>query len=93
MCASEKNFRYCSDQFKQYNTAIRVETIYLFFFRPCRACTSKPAEENLEKYLAELEMKLQLLAEDIAVSLEDHSTQALQRVPRALGEVREDVTL
>eukprot|EP00241_Pyramimonas_parkeae_P016908 CAMPEP_0114299448 /NCGR_PEP_ID=MMETSP0059-20121206/12979_1 /TAXON_ID=36894 /ORGANISM="Pyramimonas parkeae, Strain CCMP726" /LENGTH=798 /DNA_ID=CAMNT_0001421921 /DNA_START=64 /DNA_END=2460 /DNA_ORIENTATION=+ len=51
------------------------------------ACTSKPAEENLEKYLAELEMKLQLLAEDIAVSLEDHSTQALQRVPRALGEV------
>jgi hypothetical protein len=33
-------------------------------------------------------MKLQLLAEDIAVSLEDHSTHAMQRMPRALAEVR-----
>mmetsp|Transcript_24524 Transcript_24524/g.33821 ORF Transcript_24524/g.33821 Transcript_24524/m.33821 type:complete len:803 (+) Transcript_24524:165-2573(+) len=51
-------------------------------------CVSKPSEEtSLEKYLAELEMKLQLLAEDISVSLEDNSKQALLRVPRALGEV------
>jgi hypothetical protein len=53
----------------------------------CRACACKPSEEPLEQYLAEVEMKLQLLAEDIAVSLEDHSTQAMQRMPRALAEV------
>jgi len=52
------------------------------------ACASKPSEEPLEQYLAEVEMKLQLLAEDIAVSLEDHSTHAMQRMPRALAEVR-----
>jgi hypothetical protein len=51
------------------------------------ACTNRPTDDTLDKYLAELEIKLQLLAEDISVSLEDHSRQALQRIPRALGEV------
>ena len=51
------------------------------------ACANRPTDDTLEKYLSELEIKLQLLAEDISISLEDHSRQALQRIPRALGEV------
>ncbi|KAK3261243.1 hypothetical protein CYMTET_29841 [Cymbomonas tetramitiformis] len=59
------------------------------------ACSVLPPEDSMEKYLAELEMKLQLLAEDISMSLEDQSTQAMQRIPRAISEisrVKEDGT-
>jgi hypothetical protein len=41
----------------------------------------------LEKYLSEVEMKLQLLAEDISMSLEEQSLAGLQRIPRAVAEI------
>eukprot|EP00793_Prasinoderma_coloniale_P000101 PRCOL_00005609-RA len=51
-----------------------------------RACASCPPEEAVDKYLSELEMKLQLMAEDASAALEDDSAAALARVPRAARE-------
>mmetsp|Transcript_8936 Transcript_8936/g.19078 ORF Transcript_8936/g.19078 Transcript_8936/m.19078 type:complete len:778 (+) Transcript_8936:63-2396(+) len=51
------------------------------------SCSQKPADEPLEKYLAELEMRLQLTAEEIESTLQDHSTQALRRIPFAVQEI------
>ena len=48
---------------------------------------SCPDEDALEKYLSEVEMKLQLLAEDISMSLEEQSLAGLQRIPRAVAEI------
>ncbi len=39
------------------------------------------------RYLAELEMKLQLLSEDVEAALADSSSRALQRIPVAVQEV------
>ena len=41
----------------------------------------------VHRYLAELEMKLQLLSEDVEASLADASSRALQRIPLAVQEV------
>jgi len=40
------------------------------------ACASKPAEEPLERFLAELEMKLQLHAEEVEASLQVRRAEA-----------------
>lgn len=41
----------------------------------------------LEKHLADLEMKLQMMSEEISASLEEQSGAALLRVPRASRDV------
>lgn len=41
----------------------------------------------LLRYLAEQEMRLHLLAEDLDAAVEDSSARALQRVPVAIREV------
>lgn len=51
------------------------------------ACKARHPDDSLDKYLGDLEMKLQLMAENIASSLEDQSAQALLRVPRASRDV------
>ncbi|CAD7701533.1 unnamed protein product [Ostreobium quekettii] len=51
------------------------------------ACARRAEGEPLERYLAELEMKLQLSCEDIEAALEDCSAQVLRRIPTALQEV------
>jgi hypothetical protein len=51
------------------------------------ACKARHPDDSLDKYLGDLEMKLQLMAENIAASLEDQSAQALLRVPRASRDV------
>ncbi|GLI65717.1 hypothetical protein VaNZ11_009313 [Volvox africanus] len=52
-----------------------------------QACGSRPVEEPLEKFLAELEMRLQLSAEDIEATLSDSSAQAMRRIPFAIQEI------
>ncbi|KXZ47642.1 hypothetical protein GPECTOR_34g801 [Gonium pectorale] len=52
-----------------------------------QACSNRPAEEPLEKFLAELEMRLQLSAEDIEATLGDNSAQAMRRIPFAIQEI------
>lgn len=57
------------------------------------ACANKPADKALDRYLAELEMKLHLGSDDIGLYLEDQSTRATQRIPvaaRELARIRED---
>ncbi|KAI5389610.1 conserved oligomeric Golgi complex subunit 7 isoform X1 [Lathyrus oleraceus] len=51
------------------------------------ACQSRHPQESLDKHLVDLEMKLQMVSEEIAASLEDQSTAALLRVPRATRDV------
>lgn len=51
------------------------------------ACKARHPDDPAEKYLGDLEMKLQLMAENIAASLEEQSSQALLRVPRASRDV------
>ncbi len=51
------------------------------------ACKARHPDDSMEKYLGDLEMKLQLMAESIAGSLEEQSAQALLRVPRASRDV------
>ena len=46
-----------------------------------------PDAENTDRYLSEVEMKLQLLAEDISLALEEQSLAGLQRIPRAVAEI------
>lgn len=52
-----------------------------------RACTQTPADEHVEKHLAEVEMRLQLTAEEIESSLHDLSVQAMRRIPFAVQEI------
>lgn len=52
-----------------------------------KACSGKPAEEALDKFLAELEMKLQLHTEELESTLQDNSTQAMRRIPFAVQEI------
>ncbi|GFR44477.1 hypothetical protein Agub_g5740, partial [Astrephomene gubernaculifera] len=51
------------------------------------ACSTRQAEEPLEKFLAELEMRLQLSSEDIEATLSDSSAQAMRRIPFAIQEI------
>ncbi|WCJ36477.1 Conserved oligomeric Golgi complex subunit 7 [Euphorbia peplus] len=52
------------------------------------ACQSRhPHESSLDKHLVDLEMKLQMVSEEIAASLEEQSASALLRVPRATRDV------
>ncbi|KAK9829565.1 hypothetical protein WJX72_006519 [[Myrmecia] bisecta] len=52
-----------------------------------QASTLAPVNEPMERYLAELEMKLHLTAEDVEAALEEQSTRALQRIPAAVHEM------
>ncbi|KAL6977618.1 Golgi transport complex subunit 7 [Sarracenia purpurea var. burkii] len=59
------------------------------------ACQSRHPQDPLEKHLVDLEMKLQMMSEEIAASLEDQSSAAILRVPRATRDVirlRDDAT-
>lgn len=51
------------------------------------ACASRAQEEPLERFLAELEMKLQLTAEDVEAALESNSSRIMQRIPAAAQDV------
>lgn len=51
------------------------------------ACQSRHPEESLDKHLVDLEMKLQMVSEEIGASLEEQSAAALLRVPRATRDV------
>ncbi|KAJ6347638.1 hypothetical protein OIU76_004170 [Salix suchowensis] len=51
------------------------------------ACKTRHPQESLDKHLVDLEMKLQMVSEEIAASLEEQSASALLRVPRATRDV------
>ncbi|KAJ6933369.1 embryo yellow protein [Populus alba x Populus x berolinensis] len=51
------------------------------------ACKTRHTQESLDKHLVDLEMKLQMVSEEIAASLEEQSAAALLRVPRATRDV------
>lgn len=51
------------------------------------ASADQPDSASLDKFLSELEMRLQLTAEDIESSLHDLSMQALRRIPYAVQEI------
>lgn len=51
------------------------------------ACQSRHPQDPLDKHLIDLEMKLQMVSEEIAASLEEQSSAALLRVPRANRDV------
>ncbi|KAL9261733.1 Conserved oligomeric Golgi complex subunit 7-like protein [Drosera capensis] len=51
------------------------------------ACQSRHPQDPVEKHLVELEMKLQMMSEQISASLEEQSAAALLRVPRATRDV------
>lgn len=53
----------------------------------CAQHSAAISHEPLEKFLAELEMKLQLAAEEIEASLQDSSAQAMRRIPFAVQEI------
>lgn len=48
---------------------------------------SQTRQESLDKHFMDLEMKLQMVSEEIAASLEEQSAAALLRVPRATRDV------
>ncbi|XP_027163685.1 conserved oligomeric Golgi complex subunit 7 [Coffea eugenioides] len=50
-------------------------------------CQSRHPQDPLDKHLVDLEMKLQMVSEEIAASLEEQSSAALLRVPRATRDV------
>eukprot|EP00884_Botryococcus_braunii_P002840 jgi/Botrbrau1/12557/Bobra.0169s0093.1 len=51
------------------------------------ACARRPGNEPLDRYLAEVEMRLHLTAEDVEAALEEASSRALLRIPAAVEEV------
>lgn len=51
------------------------------------ACQTRHPQESVDKHLVDLEMKLQMVSEEIAASLEEQSAAALLRVPRATRDV------
>ncbi|PWA56098.1 Conserved oligomeric Golgi complex subunit 7 [Artemisia annua] len=51
------------------------------------ACASRHPHDPLDKHLVDLEMKLQMVSEEIAASLEEQSSNAILRVPRANRDV------
>ncbi|KAJ9546234.1 hypothetical protein OSB04_025941 [Centaurea solstitialis] len=50
-------------------------------------CQSRHPQDPLDKHLVDLEMKLQMVSEEIAASLEEQSSAAILRVPRATRDV------
>lgn len=51
------------------------------------ACKARHPEDPVEKHLGDLEMKLQVMSEEIASALDEQSAAALLRVPRASRDV------
>lgn len=51
------------------------------------ACHARHPEDSLDKHLVDMEMKLQMVSEEIAASLEEQSSAALLRVPRATRDI------
>lgn len=51
------------------------------------AVQARHPQDPLEKHLVDLEMKLQMMAEEISASLEEQSAAAILRVPRATRDV------
>ncbi|XVF08464.1 hypothetical protein REPUB_Repub07fG0005500 [Reevesia pubescens] len=51
------------------------------------ACKTRHPQDSLDKHMVDLEMKLQMVSEEIAASLEEQSSAALLRVPRATRDV------
>ncbi|XP_054816180.1 conserved oligomeric Golgi complex subunit 7 [Prosopis cineraria] len=51
------------------------------------ACQTRHPQDSLDKHMVDLEMKLQMLSEEIAASLEEQSAASLLRVPRASRDV------
>ncbi|CAN4093510.1 unnamed protein product [Withania somnifera] len=51
------------------------------------ACQSRHPQDPMDKHLVDLEMKLQMVSEEIAASLEEQSAASLLRVPRATRDV------
>ncbi|KAL0304110.1 UNVERIFIED_CONTAM: Conserved oligomeric Golgi complex subunit [Sesamum radiatum] len=51
------------------------------------AVQQRHPQDPVEKHLVDLEMKLQMVSEEIAASLEEQSSAALLRVPRASRDV------
>ncbi|KAG2715621.1 hypothetical protein I3760_03G086600 [Carya illinoinensis] len=51
------------------------------------ATQSRHPQDSLDKHLVDLEMKLQMVSEEIAASLEEQSASALLRVPRANRDI------
>ncbi|KAH6756445.1 conserved oligomeric Golgi complex component-related / COG complex component-like protein [Perilla frutescens var. hirtella] len=51
------------------------------------AVQQRHPQDPIEKHLVDLEMKLQMLSEEIAASLEEQSSAAILRVPRASRDV------
>lgn len=51
------------------------------------ACQSRHPQDSVDKHLADLEMKIQMVSEEIGASLEEQSASSLLRVPRATREV------
>lgn len=51
------------------------------------ACQTRHPQDSLDKHMVDLEMKLQMLSEEIAASLEEQSAAALLRVPRGSRDV------
>ena len=52
-----------------------------------QACKQRVGDEPVEKLLAEVEMRLQLAAEEIEAGLQDISSQAMRRIPFAVQEI------
>ncbi|XP_022740449.1 uncharacterized protein LOC111292365 isoform X2 [Durio zibethinus] len=60
------------------------------------ACKTRHPQDSLDKHMVDLEMKLQMVSEEIAASLEEQSAAALRRVLRAIRDIlrlREDAVL
>ncbi|XP_022736275.1 conserved oligomeric Golgi complex subunit 7 [Durio zibethinus] len=51
------------------------------------ACKTRHPQDSLDKHMVDLEMKLQMVSEEIAASLEEQSAAALLRVPRTTRDV------
>lgn len=51
------------------------------------ACQTRHPQDSLDNHMVDLEMKLQMVSEEIAASLEEQSSAALLRVPRATRDV------
>ncbi|XWS60097.1 hypothetical protein CRYUN_Cryun07bG0005200 [Craigia yunnanensis] len=51
------------------------------------ACKTRHPQDSLDKHMVDLEMKLQMVSEEIAASLEEQSAASLLRVPRATRDV------
>ncbi|XP_062092177.1 conserved oligomeric Golgi complex subunit 7 [Humulus lupulus] len=51
------------------------------------ACQTRHPEDSVDNHLVDLEMRLQIVSEEISASLEEQSSAALLRVPRATRDV------